>query len=108
MTDFAGKTILVSGATSGIGRATAIAFAKAGAMVVAVGRRAREGQETLDLIREAGGEAAFRPLDVGIEADVAPGLRRHRRDCRADRLQRRRLRAGLLHQRQGSLFLPQA
>src|SRR5260221_14327650 len=57
MADFAGKSVLVTGATSGIGRATAIAFAKAGATVVAVGRRAQEGQETLDLIGRQEGEA---------------------------------------------------
>ena len=71
MTDFTGKTVLVTGATSGMGRATAIAFAKAGAIVVAVGRRAREGQETLDLVGQAGAAAAFRHVDVGIEAEVA-------------------------------------
>jgi NAD(P)-dependent dehydrogenase (short-subunit alcohol dehydrogenase family) len=89
MTDFAGKTVLVTGATSGIGRATAIAFATSGAMVVAVGRRLRHGQETLDLIREAGGEATFRPLDVGIEADIAAVIaeivaRHGRLDCAAN------------------------
>ena len=89
MTEFAGKTVLVTGATSGMGRATAIAFAKAGAMVVAVGRRAREGQETLDLVRQAGGEATFRTVDVGIEADVATVVaeivaRHGRLDCAAN------------------------
>ena len=89
MSDFTGKTVLVTGATSGMGRATAIAFAKAGATVVAVGRRVRDGQETLDLIRQAGGEAAFRTADVGIEADVAAVIaeiasRHGRLDCAAN------------------------
>jgi len=74
MTEFRDKTVLVTGATSGIGRATAIAFAKVGALVFAVGRRAREGQETLGLIREAGGKAEFRAVDVAIEAEVAAVL----------------------------------
>ena len=47
---------MVTGATSGIGRATAVAFGKNGAIVVATGRRAKEGGETLDLIRADGGE----------------------------------------------------
>ena len=89
MSDFTGKAVLVTGATSGMGRATAIAFAKAGATVVAVGRRVRDGQETLDLIRQAGGEAAFRTADVGIEADVAAVIaeivsRHGRLDCAAN------------------------
>lgn len=89
MTDFTGKTVFVTGATSGMGRATAVAFAKAGAIVVAVGRRAREGQETLDLIRRSGGEAAFRTVDVGIEAEVAAVIgeivaRHGRLDCAAN------------------------
>jgi NAD(P)-dependent dehydrogenase (short-subunit alcohol dehydrogenase family) len=89
MIGFSGKTVLVTGATSGMGRATAIAFAKAGATVVGVGRRAREGQETLDLVRQAGGEAAFRTVDVSIEAEIqaviAEILARHGRlDCAAN------------------------
>ena len=74
MADFTGKAALVTGATSGIGRATAIAFAKAGAAVLAVGRRVGEGQETIDLIRGAGGKAAFRAVDVAVEAEVAAAV----------------------------------
>jgi NAD(P)-dependent dehydrogenase (short-subunit alcohol dehydrogenase family) len=89
MGDFSGKTVLVTGATSGMGRATAIAFATAGATVFAVGRRAHEGQETLDLIRQAGSEAQFRTVDVGVEAEVAAVVaeivaRQGRLDCAAN------------------------
>ncbi len=68
---FTNKVALVTGATSGIGRATAIAFARMGAKVVVSGRRENEGNETVALIRKAGGEAAFVKADVSSEADVA-------------------------------------
>jgi NAD(P)-dependent dehydrogenase (short-subunit alcohol dehydrogenase family) len=89
MADFTGKTVLVTGATSGMGRATAIAFARAGAIVTAVGRRAREGQETLDLVRREGADATFRTLDVHVEAEVAAVVaeivaRHGRLDCAAN------------------------
>jgi NAD(P)-dependent dehydrogenase (short-subunit alcohol dehydrogenase family) len=70
MLEFDAKVALVTGATSGIGRATALAFAKAGAKVVAAGRREREGEETIALIREAGGDATFIRTDVCLEAEV--------------------------------------
>jgi NAD(P)-dependent dehydrogenase (short-subunit alcohol dehydrogenase family) len=64
------KVALVTGGTSGIGRATAIAYAQHQAKVVVVGRRMDEGEETVRLIQEAGGEAIFVQADVTKEADV--------------------------------------
>ncbi len=54
----------------GIGRETAILFAKNGAQVVVTGRRETEGNATADLIRAAGGEAVFIRGDVSKAADV--------------------------------------
>jgi NAD(P)-dependent dehydrogenase (short-subunit alcohol dehydrogenase family) len=65
-----GKVALVTGGTSGIGRATAIAYAQEQAKVVVVGRRIDEGEETVRLIKKAGGEAIFVQADVTKEADV--------------------------------------
>jgi len=71
-----GKVVLVTGGTSGIGRATAIAYAREGAKVVVSGRRESEGQETVNLIRKAGGEAVFIQADVAIAADVESLVKR--------------------------------
>jgi NAD(P)-dependent dehydrogenase (short-subunit alcohol dehydrogenase family) len=71
MTDsFTNKVALITGATSGIGRATAIAFALAGANVVLAGRREEEGASVVREIEQAGGEALFVRTDVSREADV--------------------------------------
>lgn len=64
------KVALVTGGTSGIGRATAIALGAAGAKVVFSGRRDSEGEETAALIRNAGAECLFVQSDVSSEADV--------------------------------------
>ena len=65
-----GKVALVTGGTSGIGRETAILFAKAGAKVVVAGRREPEGQETIELVRAAGGEGLFVRTDVSKASEV--------------------------------------
>jgi NAD(P)-dependent dehydrogenase (short-subunit alcohol dehydrogenase family) len=64
------KVALVTGGSSGIGRATAIAFGAAGANVVFSDVRSVEGEETAALIRETGAECLFVKSDVSSEADV--------------------------------------
>jgi NAD(P)-dependent dehydrogenase (short-subunit alcohol dehydrogenase family) len=65
-----GKVGLVTGGTSGIGRDTAVLFAKSGAKVVVAGRRETEGKETIELIRSAGGDGLFVQADVSKASDV--------------------------------------
>lgn len=67
---FAGKVALVTGSTSGIGRTTAIAFAGRGASVVTTGLSEVDGQETVRLIREAGGEGLFIKADLTQAKEV--------------------------------------
>ena len=57
MKTFENKTVLITGGTSGIGKATAVAFAKEGANVVVSGRRVAEGEEVAREITSAGGSA---------------------------------------------------
>jgi NAD(P)-dependent dehydrogenase (short-subunit alcohol dehydrogenase family) len=64
------KVAVITGGTSGIGRATALAFAKAGAKVVVAGRRESEGQAVISEIKSEGGTALFVRTDVGYEAEV--------------------------------------
>lgn len=71
MKAFANKVALVTGGTSGIGRVTAVAFAREGAKVVVSGRRKAEGQETVRQIEAAGGEGIFVQADVARETDLA-------------------------------------
>ena len=64
------KVVLITGGTSGIGKATALKFGAAGAKVVLSGRREPEGQAVVDAIKQAGGEASFIRADVAKEADI--------------------------------------
>jgi NAD(P)-dependent dehydrogenase (short-subunit alcohol dehydrogenase family) len=68
--DFKGKVALITGAGNGIGRATAIGFARNGARVVLVDRDTAGGEATAGVIRQQGGEALFVAADVTNSADV--------------------------------------
>ncbi len=67
---FVGKVALVTGAGSGIGRATAIAFAEHGAKVIVGDRNTDGGDDTVEMIRRAGGEATLVLADVSDAAAV--------------------------------------
>lgn len=67
---FAGKVALVTGASSGLGEATALRFARLGAKVVLAARRAGRCEALAHRIREAGGDACHVRADVSRAADV--------------------------------------
>jgi len=71
----AGKTAIVTGSTSGIGRATAVLFAQEGANVVVTGRRAELGEQVVGEIREEGGSAMYVRTDVGVREDLQAMVR---------------------------------
>ena len=70
MADLSEKTAIVTGAATGLGRATALAFAAAGARVVVADIAAQAGEETAHAIVSAGGQALFLHTDVSRGEDV--------------------------------------
>src|SRR5256714_7084094 len=70
MKEFEGKVALITGGGSGIGRATALAFAREGAKVVIGNRNVERGEETVAMIRKAGGTASFKRTDVLVTAEI--------------------------------------
>src|SRR5271168_5321223 len=80
MSGIAGKVVAITGASSGIGEATALLLAGRGAKVVLGARRADRLQSVVERIEEAGGEAAYRLTDVKRRDDLTTlvGLARER------------------------------
>ena len=68
--DFSGKTALITGSTSGIGRATAVTLAARGAHVIVSGRDTERGETTVRAIREEGGTADFVAAELGDTASI--------------------------------------
>ena len=70
MKTFENKTVLITGGTSGIGKAAALAFAREGANVVVSGRRVAEGEKVAGEIASAGGRGLFVQTDVAREDEI--------------------------------------
>lgn len=75
MKQLEGKVAIVTGAGSGIGRASALLFAERGAKVVGADCNGDAGEETVEMIRRAGGDAAFCRADVSSEPEVEAMIR---------------------------------
>lgn len=76
--DLANRFVVITGANTGIGRATAESLGRRGCTVVLAGRSAERTQPVLEAIRSAGGEAQFVELDLGELASVRAGAARIR------------------------------
>jgi NAD(P)-dependent dehydrogenase (short-subunit alcohol dehydrogenase family) len=67
---FTDKVVLVTGGAAGLGRADSLAFAREGAKVVICGRREQQGAETVDMIKDLGGEAVFIQCDISKSDEI--------------------------------------
>jgi NAD(P)-dependent dehydrogenase (short-subunit alcohol dehydrogenase family) len=65
------KVAIITGGSSSIGRATAVALAKQGVKIVIAARRIKEGEETIRLVKEAGSEGIFVKTNVANEDSIA-------------------------------------
>ena len=65
-----GKVAVITGAASGMGRATAIRFAREGAAIVVADLNSQAGEETISEIAAAGGHAVFQHTDVSSDNDL--------------------------------------
>ena len=77
-----GKVALVTGGSSGIGKATAIDFARNGAKVVIADRNETEGQDVAAQLRQQGGDVAFVKTDVSVEQSVLDLFVTIKQSCR--------------------------
>lgn len=68
------KVALITGGSSGIGRGTALVFAREGAKVAIADIQVEEGHETVRMVKEAGGEALFVKCDVSVAAEVKTAI----------------------------------
>jgi len=83
LTSYQGKTALVTGASSGMGRLLALRFARAGARVVLVARREPDLKQLAGEIERGGGQALVLPCDVGERAQVFAAAEQAQRQCGA-------------------------
>jgi NAD(P)-dependent dehydrogenase (short-subunit alcohol dehydrogenase family) len=77
---FSGKRAIITGASKGIGRATAIRFAREGGVAALISRSKTDLEEVAGIIREAGGQAHVYPADVSSEAQLSAAIDAAARD----------------------------